>query len=211
MVELLKPRRGGFIRPFGCGWFIREFLLGHGPEGRLKIDPNRGSVQADIFYHYKLALHTAYAEDATAWENDRRMKAGLDPYTKLEYAERVGWHLSRIPYKLVKCRYHSFVMYFGMLKKLEWVEVTGEEEASTPQDYYEGFEPRRYYRLTKKGIEAPDHEWANPHRTLYPQFDLEYYRKKTKKHHHVRKAPTLSRRPRNLGIERVAMQKLTVE
>ena len=27
MVELLKPVRGGFLRPFGCGWFIREFLL----------------------------------------------------------------------------------------------------------------------------------------------------------------------------------------
>ena len=43
MVELLRPIQGGFLRPFGCGWFIREFLLGHGPEGRPKIDPNRGA------------------------------------------------------------------------------------------------------------------------------------------------------------------------
>ena len=28
----LRPERGGFLRPFGCGQFIREFLLGHGPE-----------------------------------------------------------------------------------------------------------------------------------------------------------------------------------
>ncbi len=21
----LRPNRGGFLRPFGCGWFIREF------------------------------------------------------------------------------------------------------------------------------------------------------------------------------------------
>ena len=89
MVELLKPIMGGFLRPFGCGWFIREFLMGHGPEGRPKIGLNRGACQADVFYHYKLALHTAYAEDATAWENDRRIKAGLEPYTELEYAERV--------------------------------------------------------------------------------------------------------------------------
>ncbi len=43
MVELLRPIMGGFLRPFGCGWFIREFLLGNGPEGRPKIDPNRGA------------------------------------------------------------------------------------------------------------------------------------------------------------------------
>ena len=22
VVEALKPKRGGFLRPFGCGWFI---------------------------------------------------------------------------------------------------------------------------------------------------------------------------------------------
>ncbi len=30
MVIQLRPSRGGYLRPFGCGWFIREFLLGHG-------------------------------------------------------------------------------------------------------------------------------------------------------------------------------------
>lgn len=198
MAELLKPARGGFVRPFGCGWFIREFLLGRGPEGRPRIDPSRGGCQSDLFFNYKIALHTAYAEDATAWENDRRIKAKKEPYTELEYAERVAWHLSRIPYKLVKCRYHSFVMYFNMLKKLGWVEATGEEEVSTPQGYYENFEPRRYYRLARKGIEAPDHQWSNPHRTLYPQFDLEYYREKRKMRHYTRRVPTLSRRGRGL-------------
>lgn len=89
-------------------------------------------------------------------------------------------------------------MYFRMLKKLAWVVATGEEEVSTLQDYYEDFEPRRYYRLTNKGIEAPDDEWANPHRTLYPQFDLEYYRVKRRMHHYTRKAPTLSRKARSL-------------
>ena len=90
-------------------------------------------------------------------------------------------------------------MYFNMLKKLKWVEATGEEEMSAPQDYYEDFEPRRYYRLTRKGIEAPDDEWSNPHRTLYPQFDLEYYREKRKAHNYTKKAPTLSRKARGLA------------
>ena len=110
-MVMLRSNRGGFLRPFGCGWFIREFLLGHGPEGSPKIDPHRGACQEDIFYHYKLALHRAYAEDATAWENEDRIRRGKPVYTPEEYAERVDWHLRRIPYKLVKCRYHSLVCY----------------------------------------------------------------------------------------------------
>ena len=46
MVELLKPARGGFLRPFGCGWFIREYLLGRGPGGSRVIEPERGAPQA---------------------------------------------------------------------------------------------------------------------------------------------------------------------
>jgi hypothetical protein len=33
MVEALRPARGGFLRPFGCALFVREFLLGHSPNG----------------------------------------------------------------------------------------------------------------------------------------------------------------------------------
>jgi hypothetical protein len=197
MVLPLRPLHGGFLRLFGCGTFIRDFLLGHAPEGSIAIDQGKGAVQTDIFYHYKLVLHRAYAQDAVAWENDERVKAGKGPYTEEEYTERVDWHLRRIPYKLVKCRYHSFIMYFGMLKKLGWVELTGEEEVSTPQDYYEGFAPRRYYRLTQKGIEAPDHQWSNPHRALYPTYTLEYYREKRREHKYVKKSPTKRRNRQN--------------
>ena len=63
MAELLKPARGGFLRPFGCGEFVREFLLGHGPNGSPVIDPDIGAPQADIFYHYKKALMRATALD----------------------------------------------------------------------------------------------------------------------------------------------------
>ncbi len=115
MVLPLRPLRGGFVRPFGCGWFIREFLLGHGPEGSIEIDPEVGSWQEEIFYYYEIVLHRAYAEDATAWENDERVRAGKGPYSEEEYNERVDWFLSRIPYKLVKCRYQSFHRYFHWL------------------------------------------------------------------------------------------------
>jgi hypothetical protein len=197
MATALRPPRGGFLRPFGCGWFIREFLLGHAPEGSIEIDPEVGACQEDIFYYYKLALHRAYAEDAVAWENEARLKAGKSIYSSEEYAERVDWHLRRIPYKLVKARYHSFQRYFHWLKQLGWVEFTGKEEQSSVQEVmpdYPQAPPRRYYRLTKKGKEAPDYEWSNPQLTLYPERGLEYFREKRRERKYVRKAPTKRRK-----------------
>ncbi len=190
----LRPIRGGFVRPFGCGWFIREFLLGHGPEGSPKMDPLIGACQEDIFYHYKKALHKAYCDDAIAWENEERIRRGKPIYTEQEYAERLEHLMSRIPYKLVKCRYHSFQRYFHLLKQLGWVEFTGKEEPASMQDYYPEAPPRRYYRLIEKGINAPDYEWSNPQLTLYPERPLEYFREKRRQHKYSRRAPTLSRK-----------------
>lgn len=199
MVTALRPGRGGYIRPFGCGFFIRDFLLGRGADyGVPAIDPDRGAPQEDIFYHYKVAIHTAYAEDATAWENDQRIKAGKGPYTEEEYAERVDWHLRRIPYKLVKARYHSFQRYFHWLKQLGWVEKTGEEEVSSVQDNYPPAPPRVYYRLSREGKAAPDWEWSRPQLVLYPEIGgedaREYFKRKRAEKKYVRKSPTKSRR-----------------
>ena len=124
-MAMLRPARGGFIRAFGCGVFIRDFLMGKGGEyGASSIDPDKGACQSDIFYHYKLALHRTYAEEAIDREQEQRIKRGLEVYTEAEYAERVGWYLKSIPYKLVKSRYHSFRRYFHYLKQLKWVELT---------------------------------------------------------------------------------------
>ena len=192
----LRPGRGGSLRPFGCGWFIRESLMGHGPEGSPTINHEIGACQADIFYHYKLSLHKAYAEDAVAYENEQRVKEGKTIYTEEEYWERVAYFMSRMPYKLFKCRYHSFQRYFHWLKQLGWVEFTGEEEKSSIQENCPDAPPRRYYRLTQKGLEALDYEWSNPQLTLYPERGLEYFREKRKNHRYSRKAPTKSRRAR---------------
>ncbi len=78
----LRPQRGGFLRPFGCGWFIREFLLGHGPNESPSIDPEVGAPQADIFYHYKQALRKATALDrAPRFEEKKaqREKRAINP------------------------------------------------------------------------------------------------------------------------------------
>lgn len=82
MAEPLKPKRGGFLRPFGCAWFIRSFLLGEGPYGSPKIDPGIGACQSDIFHHYKNALRRITAEDAAIKDEERQAKRehrAIDP------------------------------------------------------------------------------------------------------------------------------------
>jgi hypothetical protein len=79
LVELLRPARGGFLRPFGCGWFIREFLSGRGPAGSPVIDPQVGAPQADIFHHYKMALLQATALDRAAGREERLAKRERRP------------------------------------------------------------------------------------------------------------------------------------
>jgi hypothetical protein len=169
MVELLRPSRGGFLRPFGCGEFIRDFLLGKGPYGSLKIDPKVGAPQATIFRQYKLALMREIALDkATRIEERtaRKENRGIDPEKIQKLADDYFAHL---PYKTLACRFHSFVVYFSDLQKLRWVEATGKEE---PSDFQEHFPPgpsRKYFRITKTGREASDIAWRNPHRALYPR------------------------------------------
>ena len=168
MAEPLKPARGGFLRPFGCGWFIREYLLGNGPEGSTKIDADRGSAQADINFEYKEALARATARGRAERIISRMVLSGAD--VTEEEAERIyERELKRISRKLTHMRYHSFLMYFGVLKRLGWVETTEETQPSAIQDNYPPAPSRTYFRLTKKGIEAGEENWSNPLFTLYPE------------------------------------------
>jgi hypothetical protein len=165
--EPLRPGRGGFLRPFGCGRFIRDFLLGNGPYNSLPIDPDVGAPQADICFQYKTALLKATALDrATRVEEKRarREKRSIDPENIERLAER---YLARLPYKTRNCRYHSFVVYFSNLVRLGWVERAGREEPSAFQDHYPKGKPRIYFRLTQKGKSAPDNQWDDPRKALY--------------------------------------------
>ena len=167
MAELLRPARGGFLRPFGCGWFIREFLMGNGQHGSPRIDPKVGAPQADIFYHYKMALMRATALDRavrTEEKRARREKRPINPDDIDKFAER---YLARMRYKAQGCRFHSFVVYFSTIQRLGWVEATGKEEPSSFQEHYPPGQPRKYFRLTKAGKEAGDAAWSNPHLALY--------------------------------------------
>lgn len=169
MAELLRPSRGGFLRPFGCGQFIRDYLDGKGPYGSAVIDPNRGAPIEDIRAAYKDALLRAHAEDMVA--------LALEKGIVLSFEEA----LRRIPHRLTKFRSHSFYRYFHLLKQLEWVQASGEEEGSsmggmpgarverTPEGttLVEVPQPRRFYRLTAKGKEASDTAWSDPLQAIY--------------------------------------------
>ncbi|MDO8636963.1 MAG: hypothetical protein Q7R34_12175, partial [Dehalococcoidia bacterium] len=126
MIELLRPTRGGFFRPFGAGQFIKAFLAGRGPDfGAPSIEPRVGAPQSDIHAAYKGALHRAMAEDAAAYDAEEAIRKGK-PMTQEQVEERQRFYLERIPYKLTKMRYQSFHTYFGHLKRLGWVEETGQ-------------------------------------------------------------------------------------
>jgi len=167
VVALLKPGRGGFLRPFGCGWFIREFLSGNEPYASPAIDPVIGAPQADIFYHYKTALLQAIALDRATRQEERKARREKRSISPDNIDELAGKYLARMPYKSNGCRYHSFVVYFSTLRRLGWVEPTGYEEPSSFQDNYPPGPSRIYYRLTQAGLGAGDAAWSNPQLTLY--------------------------------------------
>ena len=164
----LRPNKGGFMKPLGCGHFIREFLLGNGPEGSRIIDPEHGAAQADINFEYKEALARATARERAERIISRMVVSGTD--VTEEQADRIyERELKRVSRKFTHMRYHSFLMYFGVLKRLGWVEVTNKTEPSAIQDNYPPAPERVYYRLTKEGIAAGDEQWSNPLFTLYPE------------------------------------------
>ncbi len=70
-------------------------------------------------------------------------------------------------------------MYFGVLKRLGWVDITGQTETSSIQDNYPQAPERVYYRLTKKGVEAGDDLWSNPLFTLYPEIGTNHIKPQT--------------------------------
>src|SRR3972149_216281 len=95
----LRPVRGGFLRPFGCGWFIKEFLLGNGPNGSPVIDPNIGAPQADIFYQYKVALLHSTARDRATREEERRARREQRLISPDQIERLTDSYMARLPYK----------------------------------------------------------------------------------------------------------------
>jgi len=186
MAEAVRPIRGAYIHVFGATWFITEFLKGNGPYGSPRIDPRKGAPQSDIHSAYKLALHSALAEDLAARDAEEAIKAGR-PLSPEEVELRSSYYLGRIPSRLTRMRYSSFRVYFGLLKRLGWVEPTGEEEPSLPQDYDPNFSPRVYYRLTPEGMAAVVPIVFDPILLLYPDYTREKRSGKRRRYFTVRR------------------------
>jgi len=167
-IELpLRPNKGGFLRPFGCGWFVREYLAGNAPYGSPAIDPKTGAPQADIFHYYKQALRWVTALDRATRLEEKKARKEHRSIRPDNIEVLTSKYLERLPYKSKGCRFHSFVVYFSNLQRLGWVEPTGREEPSAFQDHYPPGPPRRYFRLTEKGKSTPDYLWADPRKALY--------------------------------------------
>jgi len=167
VAELLRPKRGGFLRAIGCGEFIKAFLLGRGPLGSPAIDPEIGAPQSDIFRHYKLVLMRANALDQATRSEEQQARTEHRAIEPDNIDKLARLYLSRTPYKTQGCRFHSFVVYFATIHRLGWVQPAGYEEPSAFQDHHPPGPPRRYYRLTEAGRAASDSAWRNPHRACY--------------------------------------------
>jgi len=148
------------MRPFGCGIFIRDYLAGLSPFEAPVIDPSVGAPQAEIFKEYKLALIRQWGMDRAVRLEERLAKLQERPISPDEIDE--FFERLKIPYKTTSCRYHSFVVYFTMPIRLGWVEPTGQLKRSKFQKHFPQGPPRKYYRLTKAGRQAPDSAWGNP-------------------------------------------------
>lgn len=167
MTLPLKPKRGGFLRPFGCGEFIRDYLLSKGLHVSPRIDPKVGAPQSEIFHHYKMALMRVTAEDRAIRIEEKRAKREKRKINPDNIEELAKLFLSRMPYKAHGCRYHSFIVYVSNLQRLKWIEFTGKQKTSEFQDHYANGQPRKYFRITSLGRKASKKDWANPHRALY--------------------------------------------
>ncbi|MDP2730574.1 MAG: hypothetical protein Q8O55_08820 [Dehalococcoidales bacterium] len=181
--DSLQPGRE---RPFGACQFIIEFLKGHtsisGKEGEIAIDkpidPARGAPQVEIVRNYKLAIQQSWVQDRMTLEEEKRIRKGKPAFTTEEAEERTRVLMNR-PMNRCRMRYHSFLIYFGMLKRLGWVETTGETEQSMLQlKNLPDASPRVYYRITPGGMAASEIQVRNPLMALYPHLDLAYFRRK---------------------------------
>jgi hypothetical protein len=146
----------------------RSFSWATGRKAPRVIDPQQGAPQANINYEYKEALARATVRERAERIISRIVVGGID-VTEEQAAMIYERELKKLSRKFTHMRYHSFLMYFGVLKRLGWVEATSETEASSIQENYPPAPERTFYRLTRKGIEDGDGFRSNPLLKLYPE------------------------------------------
>ncbi len=113
----LKPKKGGFLRPFGCGWFIREYLLGNMPYGSPMIGPRIGAPQAEICREYKLALIREWGMDRAVRLEERLARMQERPISPDEIEDLFQRSFAEIPYKTTACRLSGLAGWSARGKK----------------------------------------------------------------------------------------------
>jgi len=69
-----------------------------------------------------------------------------------------------------KGTYASYIKLSQVLKRLGWIEATGEKEtAYSRSGSYELKQPRTYYKITPEGLAHSEQDWSNPLCILYPK------------------------------------------
>ncbi len=157
-----KPSRGGFLRPFGCGWFSWESLADNAPYVSPVINPTIGAPQADIFHYYEEALRQISVMNRATGMATRTARGEKRTIGSGNIGSLNQHHLARITCKANGCRYHTFGVNFFNLQSLGGVDPSGTVRSSAFQGNYSPVPPRGYRRLNAAGSVAPDSTSANP-------------------------------------------------
>ena len=106
------------------------------------------------------------------WLREELVAAGDSGICLADIHKRRKEHWEELGLREVTGTYNSFAIFFAVLIRLGWVELTGIEEKSYIQRTYEEAPPRKYYRLTSEGLAQPEINWRSPMATLielYPE------------------------------------------
>ena len=69
MVLALRPQRGGFLRAFGRGQLIFQFLSGKGPYNSPRIDPDIGACQGREYFRCQLGrFNDKFGTQSFVWQ-----------------------------------------------------------------------------------------------------------------------------------------------
>lgn len=135
------------------------------------------------------------------WLREELVAAGDQGICLADLHSKRKEHWEELGLRQVTGTYNSFAIFFAVLIRLGWVELTGVEEKSYIQRTYEKAPPRKYYRLTSEGLAQPEINWRSPIATLIELEPGRYPKARDGKYKRVYK-PTGRRRGAPRMVER---------
>lgn len=115
------------------------------------------------------------------WLRQELVAAGGEGICLADLHKKRKEHWEELGLRQVIGTYNSFVIWFAVLIRLGWVELTGEEERSYIQDLLIKADkditkasPRKYYRITPEGLAQPEISWRSPIVSLMDKYPDKY-------------------------------------